>query len=233
MAKNPENKAQNKQAIENVETNSKFKIKNWYSNRYQVVLIQRNILLLFTIISLFSVSIAVLFVKSIMTSKSLEPYIIQIDEKTGVPSVVKQMDNFNFTSDQAIRHYFINQFVQAASGYDPVNYKSDANKVRLFSTSPVYSDFRRRINARDLGGEASIQVRIKSIQFTDSNNAQIRILTEKSVGVNNVGSGATKNEVITMTFNFTDMNLTLEERMVNPLGFQVSKYLIAEETFNY
>ena len=39
MAKNPENKAQNKQAIENVETNSKFKIKNWYSNRYQFVFI--------------------------------------------------------------------------------------------------------------------------------------------------------------------------------------------------
>ena len=112
MAKQPEHKVKNTQENESVEKNSKFKIKNWYSNRYQVVLIQRNILLLFTIVSLFSVSIAVLFVKNIMTSKSLEPYIIQIDEKTGVPSVVKQMDNFNFTSDQSIRHYFINQFIQ-------------------------------------------------------------------------------------------------------------------------
>ena len=39
MAKNPENKAQNTQENESVEKNSKFKIKNWYSNRYQVVLI--------------------------------------------------------------------------------------------------------------------------------------------------------------------------------------------------
>ena len=44
----------------------------------------------------------------------------------------------------------------------------------------------------------------------------------------------TKNEVVTMNFYFsTNMELTIEERLINPLGFQVSNYQIAEEIFNY
>lgn len=209
---------------------AKPKIKNWYSNRYQIVIIQRNILLFFTMISMISVAIAVLFVKSIVSSKSLEPYIIQVEEKTGMATVVKQMTGENFTNSEVIRRYFINSFVQAASGYDPATYKIDVNKVRLFATPSVYSDFRRRINARELGNESSIEVRIKSIQFSDNNNVMIRTFRKSS---NRSGQNQEKDEVIQMTFNFADMDLTMEERMVNPLGFQVSKYTISEEAFKY
>ena len=42
-----------------------------------------------------------------------------------------------------------------------------------------------------------------------------------------------KDEVITMGFYFANLDLNLEERLINPLGFQVNKYLIADEVFNY
>ena len=210
---------------------TKSKIKSWYSNRYQIVVVQRNILLLFTLVSMFSVAIAVIFVKNIMSSKSLEPYVIEVEEKTGIATVVSQMTSQNFTGDQMVRRYFINQFIHAGSGYDPKTYKLDVDKVRLFSTPGVYSDFRNRINAKDLGGDSHVEVRIKSIQFPDNNTAQIRIL--KQIDLPN-SDPKTKDEVITMSFYFSpDMNLTMEERLINPLGFQVSKYLIADESFNY
>ena len=60
---------------------SKLKIKSWYSNRYQIVVVQRNILLLFTIVSMLSVAVSVIFVKNIMSSKSLEPYVIEVEKK--------------------------------------------------------------------------------------------------------------------------------------------------------
>jgi type IV secretion system protein VirB8 len=210
---------------------NKLKLKSWYSNRYQIVVVQRNILLLFTLISMFSVAIAVIFVKNIMSSKSLEPYVIEVEEKSGIATVVNQLTAQNFTGDQMIRKYFINEFVRAASGYDPKTYKMDADKVRLFSAPGIYGDFKNRINARNLGTDSKIEVRIKSIQFSDNNTAQIRILNQTSTP----GSEPkTKNQIITMSFYFSpDMTLTMEERLVNPLGFQVNKYLIAEEVFNY
>ncbi len=208
---------------------NKLKIKSWYSNRYQIVVVQRNILLLFTLISMLSVAVAVLFVKNIMSSKSLEPYVIEVESKTGIATIVNQMTAQNFTGDQIIRRYFLNQFVQAASGYEPKTYKMDVDKIRLFSTPDVYNDFRNRINARELGTDSKIEVRIKSVQFTDGNTAQIRIL--RLISSNE--KITTKDEVITMNFFFTDLNLTMEERLINPLGFQVSKYAIADEVFSY
>ena len=208
---------------------NKLKVKSWYSNRYQIVVVQRNILLLFTLISMLSVAVAVIFVKNIMASKSLEPYVIEVESKTGIATIVNQLTAQNFTGDQIIRRYFLNQFVQAASGYDPKTYKMDVDKVRLFSTPDVYNDFRNRINARELGIESRIEVRIKSVQFSDANTAQIRVL--RLININD--KVTTKDEVITMNFFFTDLNLTMEERLINPLGFQVSKYAIADEVFSY
>jgi type IV secretion system protein VirB8 len=212
---------------------TKLKIKSWYSNRYQIVVVQRNILLLFTLVSMFSVAVAVIFVKNVMSSKSLEPYVIEVEEKTGIATVVDQLTSQNFTGDQMIRKYFINEFIHAASGYDPRNYKMDVDKVRLFSIPGIYSDFRGRINARELGPDARIDIRIKSIQFTDPNTAQVRIVQQSST-VENDYNAKTKDQVITLGFYFSpEMNLTMEERLINPLGFQVNKYLIADEVFNY
>jgi type IV secretion system protein VirB8 len=209
---------------------NKLKIKSWYSNRYQIVVVQRNILFLLTLISMISVAIAVIFVKNLMESKSLEPYVIEVEEKNGVATIVDQLTSQNFTGDQMVRKYFINQFIHAASGYDPKTYKSDVDKVRLFSAPGVYAEFRNRISAKDLGVDSKIDVRIKSIQFPDNNTAQIRIFKQLE---NPIDKPETKDEIITMTFYFTNMNITMEERLINPLGFQVSKYLIAEEVFQY
>ncbi len=218
----PETEKQNKK--------TNLKVKNWYSNRYQIVVVQRNILLLFTLVSMFSVAVAVIFVKNVTSSKSLEPFVIEVEQKTGVATVVDQLTAQTFTGDQMIRKYFINQFVHAASGYDPKTYKKDVDQVRLLSTSSIFSDFRNRINARQLGVKFQIDVRIKSIQFTDPNTVQIRV-TEVSTSEDDYKS-QTKDKVITMGFYFApQMNLSMEERLINPLGFQVNKYLIAEELF--
>ena len=212
------------------EKKTKLKIKSWYSNRYQMVVVQRNILLLFTIVSMVSVAVAVIFVKNIMSSKSLEPYVIEVEQKTGVPTVVEQLTSQQFTGDQMVRKYFINQFIHAASAYDAKTYKTDAERIRLFSVPSVYSEFRQRINAKELGTSTSIEVRIKSVQFPEPNVAQIRLARQtRADGYDPI----MKDEIITMNFYFANLDLNLEERLINPLGFQVSRYLIAEEIFNY
>ncbi len=218
--------------IEKQNKKTKLRVKNWYSNRYQIIVVQRNILLLFTLVSMFSVAIAVIFVKNVMSSKSLEPYVIEVEQKTGIATIVDQLTSQTFTGDQMIRKYFINEFVHAASGYDPKTYKMNVEKVRLFSVPSVYSEFRNRINARQLGTGSQIDVRIKSVQFTDANTAQIRITDQLSSDTDY--KPQTKEKVITMGFYFSpQMNLTMEERLINPLGFQVNNYLIAEEVFSY
>lgn len=207
-----------------------LQVKSWYSNRYQIVLVQRNILFLLALISMVSVSVAVIFVKDRLGSKSLEPYVIEVEEKTGVATTVDQLTAQRFTANEAIRKYFINQFVHAASGYNHKTYSQDANIVRLLSTPAVFSGFRNRINRKEFGESTRISVRIKSIQFPSEDTAQIRIFKQKEYLDR---KPEIKDEVITMNFYFTDVELSMEDRLINPLGFQVRKYLIAEEVFQY
>jgi type IV secretion system protein VirB8 len=210
---------------------TKSKIKSWYSNRYQIVIVQRNILLLFALVSMISVAVSVFFVKKIMATKSLEPYIIEVEEKSGIATVVDQLSAKNFTGNQALKQYFVNKYVQAANSYDPKTYRRNSIEVRLFSSPQINSNYRSRINPRVLGEDTTINIRIKSIRFLDDNNAQIRIL--KSVRTK--GSNPQEiNEIINMGFYFVpELKLTREERLINPLGFQVTKYDITEEVFAY
>ncbi len=208
---------------------SKEKVKSWYYSRYQSVVVQRNILLLFSLLSMIAVTVSVIFVRSVTASKSLDPYVIEIEEKTGVPVVVEQLSTEYLTGNQMIIRYFLNQYIHASSGYDPRLYKLNAVKVRLFSVPYVYSEFRRRINQKDLGAGTSIQVRIKSIQFPGPNTAQVRILKV----IKQQNSTSTVNELINIDFRFSDLVLTSEERLINPLGFQVGRYMITEEIYEY
>jgi len=215
---------------ERKKADQKFKIKSWYSNRYQIVVVQRNILLLLATLLTAAMTASIIFVKFVVSSKSLEPYIIEVEEKSGVPTIVNQLTSQTLTADEAVKKYFINQFIQAAGAYDPKTYKLDAEKVRLLSTQGIYTDFRNRINPRELGADSKIELRIKSIKFLDSATVQIRVL--RTTNLKEKGQ-TTKNEVINMNFYFTNLTLNTEERLINPLGFQVTNFSITEEIFEY
>ncbi len=212
------------------EKDKKIKIKSWYSNRYQIVAVQRNVLLLLTATSIIMVAIAVFFVKNFMSSKSLEPYVIEINEKTGTAVVVQQITSQTFTANEVMKRYFINKYVQSALTYNPRNYKENSEEVRLFSTSQIFNEYRNRINPYSLGSESQIELKIRSLLFKDNMNVEIRTTRE----INIVGQkSTTKNEIIYMTFYFApELNLSIEERLINPLGFQVSKFEVAEEIIN-
>jgi type IV secretion system protein VirB8 len=172
---------------------------------------------------------SIIFVKFVVSSKSLEPYVIEVEEKSGVPTVVDQLTSEVLTGDEAVKKYFVNQFLQASVGYNPKTYKEDAEKVRLLSTQSVYADFRKRINARRLGVDSRITIKIKSIHFPDSSTVRIRILRSTR---GQPGNGSI-DELVTIKFYFTNLSLTAKERLINPLGFQVKKLTIAEEIFKY
>lgn len=208
---------------------AKERSKSWYYNRYQIVAVQRNILLIFSIFSIIAVAVCVVFVQSVTSSKSLEPYVIEIEEKTGIPVVVDQQTIKRYSSNDMVVRYFLNQYIHAASGFNSRTYKLDALKVRLMSTANVYSQFRRRVRPRDFAFGTRIQVRIKSIQFPAKKMAQVRILRV----VSSKEKTESFNEIINMEYKFSDLRLNSEERMVNPLGFVVGRYLVSEEVYEY
>lgn len=207
------------------------KVKSWYYDRYVMVVMQRNILLFMVILSLISIAFAMIFVKYITASKSLEPYVVEIEEKTGIATIVDMKNYKKFTDDEVTKEYFINQFVNSFKSYNVRTYNSDREIVRLFSSpsSNIFNKFKISSN-KYKGTNAYVGVTIKSIVFTSDNNVQVRILQE-SAGDDGKKE---KHELLKMSFVFNPkLNLTYKERMINPYGFQIIQYSSIEEKVNY
>ena len=214
----------------------KLNTKNWYSNKYQIAIVQRNVLFLFAIISMIAVTVSVFFVKQMTYSKSLEPYVIEINEKTGIPTVVDQVSAEKITANKALIRYFLYEYVKSVEGYDPYTYQYDYEKAALFSTPKVFRQIRNKISNRSesspasiLGQKGRIGVQIKSIQFFDPpTRVQVRIKTKMS-GKYNPRIKPERDLLIDMQYKFANLNLSLEKRYINPLGFQVTFYRVTEE----
>jgi len=212
----------------------KFQMKSWYSDKYQMVVVQRNLLSLFALFAMVAVTISVIFVKQVTASKSLEPYVIEIEDKTGVPIVVTQLSESEFTANMALKRYFLYSFIKAVEGYNPATYKEDYAKAMLFSTPQVFRQIRAKISTTNPNSPVSkmakkgmLIVKLKSIQFMDPNSVQIRIRLETAG--RSSGFKSKRDMIAYVKFKFVNLNLTLEERFINPLGFQVEEYSIDDE----
>lgn len=217
----------------------KLKLKSWYSSKYQIVVFQRNILFLISFLAIFSVLIAVIFVKQIMASKSLVPYVIEIEEKSGIPTIVEQLNESHFTADVSLKRYFIYSFLSAAQGYNPGTFREDYRKLALFSTPNVFRQIQYSINPRNpkspaalIGNRGIIEVAIKSLIFQTPNSVTIRYRLKNIGSV--VGFANNRDMIAEMEFRFTNLTLSQEDRYINPIGFQVTKFVADQEiTKNY
>ncbi len=208
-------------------------LKTWYQDAYQKAIIQRNFFILLTILSIVVIMLSVLVIRYIKNTKSIEPFVIEIEPKTGVPTVVDPITIKDYSANQAIKRYFVMKYIRAREGYLYSTFQNDYSLVvRVLSSSDVYyNDYRPKFSANNpnspyslYGQNSTRSVYWKSIIFPSDNSAQIRLTIEVS-GANS----AKMDKIVFMEFAFQNIEMNDEERLVNPLGFIVTLYRIEDE----
>ncbi len=210
--------------------------KNWYADRYQFVVVQRNVLAVVTIIALAGLGVTTFAVSRIADSKTFEPYVIEVEDRTGVTALVETDSILKYTGDEMLIRYFLNQYVMAREGFRAEFYEYDYNTlVRLLSNSDVYFSFYESIKPETPGSPVALgagfyrEVKIKSIVFIAPKRAQIRVQVEQVAPASSDG-GWVKHFILTVDFEFFPLELSLKDRYTNPLGFQVTGYRKDEDT---
>jgi len=212
------------------------KPKNWFADRYESVIVQRNILLLIALISLLGTAISVFAVASLSGSKTIEPYVIEVEKKSGIVTTIARNSIEEYRANDVIKRYFLVLYLQAREGYDATDFQYNYSKVvRLMSSNTVYNQFRYQMLPENPDSPLNLQhgykriAKIKSISFLDADKkkAQIRMAIEELNESGQPIPNHRKNRIATIDFDFVDLKLTDEERMtVNPLGFQVQSYRV-------
>ncbi|MBM3617252.1 MAG: hypothetical protein FJX23_01755 [Alphaproteobacteria bacterium] len=223
---------------DNTPKESSTQSKNWYKDRYEAVITQRNFLGVIALSSLLLALAAGFIILLILPTKTVMPFLIQVDEKSGYTSIIDQSSRDRISADESLRRYFVVKFLKARESYDSVDLDVNSNTVRLLSDRAIYRAYWEQVintSNKDslyvkLGAIGTRQVDIKSVQFLDANRAQVRLTINESKK-NTVGAAEQKHYIALISFRFSNLNLTLDDMAVNPLSFQVIEYRLDQDSY--
>jgi type IV secretion system protein VirB8 len=207
---------------------------NWSSSRHSTVVAQRNTLLLFTLILLVAISVSILAIFKISTSSTIEPFVIEIEKKSGIVQLVDPVTVKQYSADKVLNNHFIAEYIKAREVFDKYNYNYNYyTKVRLFSSSNVYNEFRNYISSQNMddlfnlySGFVKNEFKIRSIQKLYDDTFQVRFTVEFT---RKDGSSVRKNKIVIMSYKYASLEMNDQQRYVNPLGFQVTSYRVDDE----
>jgi type IV secretion system protein VirB8 len=209
------------------------KLVNWKKESYENILIQRNFLIFFTFLLVATVAITVLVIGYIKSTQTIEPFVIEIERKTGVPTVVDPVSVKKYSANQAIKRYYIMKYIRAREEYSYNSFMYNYNTVvRVMSSGEVYyGDYKPKYSPYSQNSIYSLYganylstVSLKSMIFTTANSAQVRIKVSAT-------NGTERDRIVYLEFEFKNVEMSDVERMVNPLGFVVTLYRITDENF--
>lgn len=206
---------------------------NWHVSRYNSVVIQRNMLLFFTVLALSAVGISVFVISNISKSRTIEPFVVEIEKKSGITTLVNPVSVKQYSADEVLNNYFIIEYVRSRELFDPNNFQYNYyTKVRLFSNQTTYSEFRNWIRlsnpASPLNLYANVTsgyLKIRSLQHLRPGNVQIRF----SLEFNHPNGTIKRDRIATLSFQYATLEMNEQERQINPLGFQITYYRADDE----
>jgi type IV secretion system protein VirB8 len=178
---------------------------------------------------LFSVLFAIVAAASVVAIvlmlplKTVEPFVIRVDNATGIVDVVNSLRTSKNTYEESISKYFLSRYIRAKEGYNPATFNLAYSEAGYLSSATMRDALYEEFNPANAGspvnrykqGEVSIQ--IKTISFLRSNIASVRYM-KSVVGVDRP---SITHWVATAEFRYLDAPAMEEARQYNPLGFQI------------
>lgn len=161
--------------------------------------------------------------------RTVEPYVIRVDRSLGAVDVVNVVnDTSQVTSDEAVGKYFLSQYVRSRESW--VRPAADELYRAAAVLSVPQEQQRLAIERRPetptapvnvyTNGE-TVGVRIRNVSFINPRVAQVRYIKLIQRGT---APEEASNWIATVNFRYSEKPATEEDRLYNPLGFQVVSY---------
>lgn len=185
--------------------------------------------------SIFIAIISIIAVVLLTPLKTIEPYVIRVDNTTGMVDILTMLDEKEIKANEALDKYFISTYVKAREGYYYDLLNQDYLLTQLMSSEKVANEYRALYegdNARDqiLKNSNEVSVQILSIVLGESNGVKTATVRAIITTKNLTSKGTTQaTKVITLSYDYILAKASEENRFLNPLGFKVLTYRIDDE----
>lgn len=161
--------------------------------------------------------------------KTVEPYTLMVDKQTGFVQALKPLEAARITGDAALTQSFLVQYVIARESFDINALQANYRKVALWSADSARS---RYIAAMQPGFPDSplnrypratvVETQVKSVTPLGQGAAMVRYDTRR---IDQGGQAQLLGSwVAVIRYRFSGEPMQVEDRYINPLGFQVTRY---------
>ena len=164
-----------------------------------------------------------------MPLRTVQPIALLVDRTTGFVQTVDPSQPSRLSTDGALTRSMLAQYVAAREGYDRATVRADYRRVALWSAGAARAGYLATMPA---GNPASplnrypastvVDVRVASITPLSPRSALVRFETALTGDDGRRTNPRPWSAII--RFRFTDTPMAMEDRLVNPLGFQVTSY---------
>jgi type IV secretion system protein VirB8 len=161
--------------------------------------------------------------------KTVVPYTLLVDRNTGFVQALEPLDPARVSADAALTQSFLVQYVVARESFDMDTLQASYRKVALWSAEAARSGYIAAMQASSPQSPlllyprtTVIETRVKSVSPVGRNVALVRFDTVRRDAGGRVE--APRGWVAVIRYRYSGEPMRLEDRMVNPLGFQVVRY---------
>lgn len=167
--------------------------------------------------------------------KTVTPFVIRVDNNTGATDIVTQLKTAEKSYGDTINKYWLAQYVTYRESCDWQTIQSTYDATNLLSSPQVQSEFSRLYSNTTaaphlvLKDHFKVIVKVNAISFV-GDMAQIRF--EKHIiplAAGNPTRPPVQKMIATVAYEYLNKPLKETDRLINPLGFQVSSYRVDPE----
>lgn len=165
----------------------------------------------------------------LMPLKTVEPYTLLVDRNTGFVQALEPLHPERVSGDTALTQSFLTQYVIAREGFDADSLQTNYRRVALWSADTARSNY---VAGQQVSNPESplaryprstvVEARVKSISPIGPNVAMVRFETQRRDASGQVQPP--QAWVAVVRYQYSGEPMRMEDRLINPLGFQVLRY---------
>ena len=187
-------------------------------------------------LSLMVTVLSIVAVTLLTPLKSVEPYVIRVNDVTGVVDIITSVKKEDLLKNEALDKYFVSTYIKIREGYYYDLLQQDYVKTQILSSPKVAEEYVALYSgdkARNeiLKNKFEVRVHINSVVLGESagvKTATIRF-KEETIDLSSKASNMV-SKIATLSYDYSPDELMQEqERLENPLGFKVLTYRIDME----
>jgi type IV secretion system protein VirB8 len=167
--------------------------------------------------------------------KTTERSVLLVDRQTGYVEELETLDAQRIAPDEALTRSFLVQYVTARESFDAADLQTDYRKVGLWSAGQARE---RYINQMRQGGpgnpfsvyppETNVETIVRSVSNLGAQRSLVRFSTMRFDRAGRLV--LEENWAAIIDWQYSNAAMSADDRYLNPLGFQVTRYSKDPET---